>query len=152
MRLKKVLPFALSFCLTIGSCVSIYAKTSDTNLTAPYLDEVTSRSTTSIRGPLPGAKQRGSVKKLNSHQNLTNASAVIGFLAAISGVPVSYYLATSSLVTNLLANNTENQYYTRTIYYSSDSTMYYYKYDYYTDSSYSKKIGTDYSFCYTLLS
>lgn len=148
--MKKFLAILLAVLLCIAA--SYPALPAYAAETTPYDSSCQiQRSTTSIRGPLKGAVQHGSPVKCSSHKNLNNAAAVMSFLALISGVPASQYASGSALVLGILANNTTDQYYTRTEYYSSDGTMFYYKYTYYKNSDYTGYIDTDYSYVYSLL-
>lgn len=153
--MKRLTGLIIAACLTVGTCVPTFAneKLPETNINSEIeaSSEAAPRSTLSFYGPLAGAVQKGSPKKSNSAKNLTNASIAAAFLANVSGCPVAKYLTDSGLALALLANNSENQYYIRTQYFSSDGTMYYYKYDYYKNSNYTGKVGTDYSFCYSTL-
>lgn len=111
-------------------------------------------STLSFCGPLKGAVKRGKPYYGNRHNNIDNLQKAISVLAKISGRKKADYSSSSKLMNlanKILKYCVSNQYYIRTLYYSKDGDMYYYKYDYYTNGSYTQYIGTDYSPCYSVL-
>lgn len=148
MKNKLKIILCLILCLSLSMiAVPVYAvETSPINK-----DPIIENSTLSFRGPLSGARKVGKAKKLSAHKNLTTAYLVIQFLISVSNVEASYYTAAAPLVQLLLDNCVHDQYYTRTLYYSSDGTMYYYKYSFYKNSNYTGYLGSDYSFVYSLL-
>lgn len=78
-------------------------------------------------------------------------NAALSFIAGVAGIPV-YLVSGTALASEILKTNSKNQYYIRTKYVSSPTKeLYYYKYDFYTSSSYSKKIGTEYSYVYSIM-
>ena len=157
--MKKLIICAISMFMAIVFTVNhntVKAKSTDSIIGGTIVEEddggnVAVNSTVTIYGPLKGAKQWGTPARCSYHRSIQNLNQAANFLAAVTGKPYSYFFAGSALALYYVQNNTQNQYYTRTLYYSSDETMYYYKYTFYRNSNYTGVIGTEYSFVYSML-
>lgn len=147
-----MLAFVLSVVLICPSVT--YAESNDASKYNAVAEEITGNMTTNstmpFTGPLKGATKSGKTKKFESHTVLRTLTAAIAFVAKVSGVPATA-VDGAELAAQLLIHSSKNQYYTRTKYESPTKEMYYYKYDYYTSSSYSKRIGSSYSYVYSIM-
>ena len=103
-------------------------------------------SLTGLPAPMPGAKLIG--KKYGSRSgNISTAADIATVLAYICGTKIDKEISTIAniLMKSMHYTGIGDVYYIRYSYQSADGWYFYYRYDYYTDSTYTKKAGSKYS-------
>lgn len=147
--MKKSICLALSFillCVSISVTPVLAMEKNNIKSNSPS-PSIEIQSTVPIIGPIAGAKKSGSLQYRSTHQNIRDLNAGIRFLAYISGAPQAATF--SNIAAKLIIYNTTNQYYTRQQYISGE--FFYYKYTFYADSSYTKPLGSTYSYLYSTM-
>lgn len=119
----------------------------DTSISNPSND-IQPRSVTGQMGPVKGYIKGKTVSRTR-YDNFNTIGAASAFVGMLLGVSPKEALSTAGTVCWAIQSiGVGNVYYRRTEYKSRDGWKYYYKYDFYRDSGYNKKIGTAYSTVY----
>lgn len=155
MKLKKLNSKLLSSLILISFIIPtsmVYAndnKLLSNNISLNEMNGIiTPKSITGQKGPIRGYK-RGNTVSRTRYDNFNTIGVASAFVGMLLGVSPKEALSTAGTVCwGIQSIGVGNVYYRRTEYKSPDGWKYYYKYEFYRDSGYNRKIGTAYSTVY----